>query len=113
MDYLQLNRTHDRRNPRTKRINAALQLAFEPHSLKFNLLFEDGFSSEVKLTDEMQLVQMLLDGEGIYWDLVKTDTKILRVEPYSREQVIENLTRQIRLESLSDVFYDFQERQRE
>lgn len=98
-------------NRETQQKNEALQRAFAPLALKFNLLFEDA-KVQVKMTDE-ELIKLLLEGEGIYWDLIKTQTNIQRVIPYSDAKIVENLQRKKRLENIGDVFFDFHERQRE
>lgn len=88
-----------------------LQTISRTAARKLAILFEDAHH-EINLTDR-RLVEKLIEGDGTYWELVKTETEIIRVIPYSPEQVVENIARQMRLDGLDDVMYDFHERQRE
>lgn len=79
----------------------------EKYMLKFHLLFNQLVSGVEDITEEM-LIDILKRGEGIYWQLEWDDDheNIKVMQPYSIEQVIENL----KPPKLDDIFYDFNER---
>ena len=73
-------------------------------ALKFDLLFADK-KADVSFKNEEELIEKLLDGNGIYWELEFDGTEIVKMIPLPMEKVVENLWRQT-----TDVLYDFNKR---
>lgn len=98
--------------------NREVTLAFAKHSKKLDNLFAKvdkrmGLNGEHgldQIRDEEHLLELLYDGQFLYWDLVTNEfDEILAIKPYSVHQVMKNLYA-IRLKEIKDVFADFESR---
>ena len=98
--------------------NRELTLAFAKHSKKLDNLFANvdkkmGLNGEHgldKIRDEEHLLELLYEGQFLYWDLVLNEfDEIKAIKPYSVHQVIKNL-HATRIRELKDVFADFESR---
>lgn len=78
------------------------------------LSIPDYYPLNTRIKSEAALEQILIEGEGLYWDLQwnNNTTEILTIVPYSVEQVIENLFRLVQIDKQQDdVLFDFNSRQ--
>lgn len=87
-----------------------MSISLQQGLIRLNILYGNGEQKPVPLTEET-LLEILDDGEGIYWELERNESGcITRVIPYSEEDVIKHLYLQSILEDDKDVFYDFKKR---
>ena len=89
--------------------NKHLQTLLEPIATKAdNLLLEKTVITKT-LTKE-SLMDLLLDGELIYWDLIRDENgNVVKVKPYPRDVFYRKLYA-LRKQKSDDVLYDFKSR---
>lgn len=79
-----------------------IKKALKRNQKKYNALFLKDTTITKQLT-EHELMNLLIAGEGTYWDLEYSDEgEILGIKPYSLDVVLKNLH-----PTVDDVFADF------